>query len=149
MMLKSNFWFDMNIGISNNRCKCFHSKMVQADPLAVHRLWWLAKWAQVPTLKKTKPVTFQGKIWAPLLSHIPVIFLLKNFVYTPSGLAYTWSCWLRSMFSLGSGKVSSCWWIAAEIAGTKCTGFRSKSSHKTSANWNNSNVKNGFLRGSE
>ena len=26
--------------------------MVQADPLVVHHVWWLAKLVQVPTLKK-------------------------------------------------------------------------------------------------
>ena len=33
--------------------KFFHTKMVQADPLAAHLFWWLAKGAQLPTLKKT------------------------------------------------------------------------------------------------
>ena len=40
----------------DNQCKwwsykCFHSKMVQCDPMADHRFWWLAKGAKVLTLK--------------------------------------------------------------------------------------------------
>ena len=34
--------------------KCFHSKMVQADPLAIHHFWGLARAAQGRTLKKCK-----------------------------------------------------------------------------------------------
>ena len=39
-----------------NQCKasykCAHSRMVQANPLACHRIWWLAKRPQVSTTKQ-------------------------------------------------------------------------------------------------
>ena len=37
--------------LPNIHYQCFHNKMVHTNPLAVHRLWWLAKGAKVPTLK--------------------------------------------------------------------------------------------------
>ena len=65
--------------------KSFHSKMVQADPLAVHRFWWLAKRAQVPTLEKVKKkIRHVSTVWILDLSgiQIPIVVTLINITFT-------------------------------------------------------------------
>ena len=45
-----------------------------------------------------------------------------------------------SKLSVSEGKASTCCWMAAAMADTKLMGFRSRSSHRTSANCSGVNM---------
>ena len=52
----------------------------------------------------------------------------------PTLITTLWSFWSLRRLSDSEGKLSTCCWMAAAMAGTKLRGFRSRSSQRTSAN---------------